>query len=184
MSDLLHKKIGVKFFWVLFCLTILTIIGMQITGTPLNTEVAPGGIVSFELVGTLEGSQSIINSWQNDKMIYAGINMGLDFLFLSLYSITIALSCLLISKRLPAHWKFFKKLGIWLAVVVIIAALLDIVENIALIKLLLGSENALLPVLAKWCATPKFLLIFLAIVYVIIGLYPVLRKAKLSKFRC
>ncbi len=182
--DILNQKTGVKIFWILFCLTAITIIGMLITGKPLKTEAAPGGILSFELVGTLDGSHTIINSWKNEILTYAGINMGLDFLFLFLYGITIALSCLLISKRLPAHWKFFKKLGIWLAVVVIIAALLDIVENIALIKLLLGSENALLPVLAKWCAIPKFLLIFLAIVYVIIGLYPVLRKAKLSKFQC
>ena len=179
MSDILHKKIGVKFFWVLFCLTILTIIGMQITGTPLNTEVAPGGIVSFELIGTLEGSQSIINSWQNDKMIYAGINMGLDFLFLSLYSITIALSCLLVSVRLSEHWKFIKKLGVWMAVAVIIAALFDIVENIALIKLLLGSKNELLPVIAKWCAIPKFSIVILSILYVIIGIFPILKSSRL-----
>lgn len=183
MLDILNEKTGVKIFWILFCLTTITIIGMLITGEPLKTEAAPGGILSFELVGTLDGSHAIINSWQNELLTYAAINMGLDFLFLSLYGMTIALSCLLISKRLPEHWKFLKKLGIWLAVFVIIAALLDILENIALIKLLLGSENALLPVLAKWCAIPKFLLVLLAIVYVIIGLYPVLRKAKLSKFR-
>ena len=179
MSDILHKKTGVKFFWVLFCLTILTIVGMQITGTPLNTEVAPGGIVSFELIGTLEGSQSIINSWQNDKMIYAGINMGLDFLFLSLYSITIALSCLLVSVRLSEHWKFIKKLGVWMAVAVIIAALFDIVENIALIKLLLGSKNELLPVIAKWCAIPKFSIVILSILYVIIGICPILKSSRI-----
>jgi hypothetical protein len=178
MLDILNQKSGVKVFLILFCLTALTIVGMQITGNPLKTEAAPSGIISFELIGTLEGSQFIINSWQKGKMTYAGINMGLDFLFLSLYSITIALSCLLISVRLPEHWICFKKLGVWMAVGVIIAALLDIVENIALIKLLLGSENELLPVLAKWCAIPKFLMVLLAIVYVIIGLYPALRKIK------
>ena len=149
---------------------------MQITGAPLNTEAAPGGIVSFELVGTLEGSQAIINSWQDDKMNYAGINLGLDFLFLSLYSITIALSCLLISVRLNEHLKFFKRLGVWMAVAVIIAALFDIIENIALIRLLLGSKNELLPVIAKWCAIPKFLIVTLSILYVIIGIFPILKS--------
>jgi hypothetical protein len=111
-------------------------------------------------------------------MTYAGINMGLDFLFLTLYGVTIALSCLLISKKLPEHWKFFRKLGTWLAVAVLIAALLDIVENIALIKLLLGSDNELFPVLAKWCAIPKFLIVLAAIIYVISGVCPTLRKFK------
>ncbi len=178
MLDILNQKTEIKVFWILFCLTVITIVGMQITGKPLKTEAAPGGILSFEFVGTLGGSYAIINSWQNEKIIYAGINMGLDFLFLTLYGITTALSCLLISKKLPEHWKFLKKLGIWLAVAAIAAALLDIVENIALIKLLLESESELLPVLAKWCAIPKFLLILLAIIYVLIGLYPVLRRVK------
>jgi hypothetical protein len=176
--DFLNQKTAVKIFWFLFCLTIITIIGMQITGNPLKTEAAPGGIVSFELIGTLEGSQRIINSWKDDKIIYAGINMGLDFLFLSLYSITIALACLLVSARLPGHWIFFRRVGIWMAVAVIIAGLLDIFENIALIKLLLGSENEILPLFANWCAIPKFLIIILAIIYVITGLFPILKKTR------
>ena len=173
MTDILNKKTGIKLFWILFCFTALTIVGMQITGNPLKTDAAPAGIVTFELIGTLEGSQLIINSWQNKKMTYAGINMGLDFLFLSLYSITIALSCLLVSVRLPEHWKFFKRFGFLMALAVIIAALFDIVENIALIKLLLGSANKLLPVVAKWCAIPKFSIVSVAILYVAICVVPI-----------
>jgi len=176
--DFLNQKISVKIFWVLFCLTLITIIGMQITGRPLKTDAAPSGIVTFELIGTLEGGQAIVNSWQNGKIIYAGINMGLDFLFLSLYSITIALACLLISKRLPDSWNLYKNFGLYLAVAVIIAGLLDIFENIALINILLGSENELLPLLAKWCAIPKFLIVIVAIFYVISGLFLSLKKTR------
>ena len=79
MLDILNQKTGIKIFWILFCLTVITIVGMQVTGKPLKTKAAPGGILSFELVGTLDGSSAIINSWQNGIMIYAGINMGLDF---------------------------------------------------------------------------------------------------------
>jgi hypothetical protein len=176
MMDLLSQKQLVRVFWILFTMTIIVLIGMQITGDPLVTKAAPGGIVTFELIGSFEGSQGIINSWKGSTMLYAGINMGLDFLFLTLYGFTIALGCLLISKKLPNHWSFVKQLGVWLAVGVLFAALLDIIENISLIKLLLGSQNALLPVLAKWVAIPKFVLVLMALLYVVGGVIPVLRN--------
>ena len=147
---------------------------MQITGAPLKTAAAPGGIVTFELIGTMEGSQQIINSWQGDTMIWAGINLGLDFLFLTLYGLTIALACLLVSEKVLSP--FMKKVGIWLAIGVLAAAVLDVVENISLINLLLGSDNASLPVLAKWCATPKFVLVLLSLLYVLGGIVPAVRN--------
>ena len=174
----LNQRYIVPLFWVLFALTILVIIGMQISGGPLVTEAAPGGIITFELIGTFEGSQSIINSWQGRTMTYAGINMGLDFLFLTLYGITIALGCLLISERLPVQWEKLKQVGTWLAAGVLFAAFLDIIENIALIRLLVGSQNEILPVMAKWAAIPKFFLVLLSLVYVLGGLIPVLKRDK------
>ena len=166
----------VTLFWVLFGLTVLAIIGMQVTGAPLKTVAAPGGIVTFELIGTLEGSREIMNSWQGVVMTYAGINMGLDFLFLTLYGITIALGCMIVSDKLPANMVMLKQLGVWLAAAVLFAALLDVIENIALIKLLLGSQNTMLPMLAKWCAIPKFVLVLLALLYPVGGLIVNSRK--------
>lgn len=166
----------VKIFWILVIMTVLTVIGMQISGEPLKTEAAPGGIISFEFAGTLESSQEIINSWQGETMLWVGINMGMDFLFLTLYSITIALGCLLISQLFGEKNAVQSKLGIWLAGGVLLAALLDIIENIALIKLLLGSQNNFLPLLAKWMAIPKFLLVIGALIYVAQGAYPAIKQ--------
>jgi len=177
MLAFLNQKRSVSVFWILFTMTILTLIGMQITGNPLITDAAPGGIVTFELIGTFTGSQLIIESWQGSLMTYAGLNMGLDFLFLTLYGITIALGCLLISVRLPESWQTVKRIGFGLAVGVLFAAFLDIIENVALIKLLLGSQNEILPFLAKWAAIPKFILVLMALLYVVGGLVPVLRKS-------
>ena len=174
MLKVISREYQVRTFWLLFALTLVTFIGMQITNAPLKTEVAPGGIITFELVGTLEGSQQIINSWQGEAMTWAGINMGLDFLFLALYGVTIAMACMLVSERLPDPR--MKKLGVWLAVGILAAVLLDIVENLALIQLLLGSDCEILPVLAKWCAIPKFLLVLLSLLYALGGVIPVLKK--------
>ncbi len=167
-----------KLFWVLFALTILTIIGMQISGKPLVTEVAPGGIVTFELAGSLTESQGIIDSWQGPAMTWAGINLGLDFLFIFLYAVTIALGCLILAKKMPDKFLSLKTLGSWLALGVLVAAVLDMIENISLILLLTGSENDILPVLARWSAIPKFGLVLLALLYVLGGALIVLINKK------
>ena len=163
----IHSLETKRLFWVLFGLTILALIGMQLTGAPLKTEIASGGIITFELVGTLTGSQGIIDSWQGPTMIWAGINMGLDFLFLFLYATTISLGCLILANRMPKYLHVLSVLGMWLARGVVIAAILDIIENIALILLLTGSESELLPQLARGVALPKFGLVFLALLYIV-----------------
>jgi len=43
------------------------------------------------------------------------------------------------------------------------------VENYALIQVLLGSQQALWPAVARWCAIPKFLIVAAGLVYVGIG---------------
>ncbi|MBT4359456.1 MAG: hypothetical protein HOD11_00635 [Candidatus Marinimicrobia bacterium] len=158
-----------QLFWLLFGLTVLTIVGMQMTGSALVNEIAPGGIITFELIGTLAGSQSVVDSWQGPAMIWAGINMGLDFLFLFLYSVTIALGCLILADRMPEKLQSLKALGRWLAVGILIAAGLDVIENISLILLLTGSENEYLSPLARWMAIPKFGLVLLSLLYIVGG---------------
>lgn len=147
---------------------------MQVTNAPLRNDIAQAGIVSFEFAGSLAASQAIIQSWQGEAKTWASLNMGLDFLFLFLYGSTIALACFLVSERM--NRLALKRLGIWLAFGVLFAAALDIVENVALINLLLGSESGGLPILAKWMAIPKFILVLLSLLYVITGMIPALKK--------
>jgi len=60
-------------------------------------------------------------------------------------------------------------LGRWLAVGILIAAGLDVIENISLILLLTGSENEYLSPLARWMAIPKFGLVLLSLLYIVGG---------------
>jgi len=161
---------GKGLFWVLSIATILVIYAMQITGNPLRNEVAPAGIVSFELTGSLKGSLEIMNSWEGEALGWAKINMGLDFLFLTCYALTIALACLLVGHSLRESWPRIWAAGRWFALAIMIAASLDVIENLALIGLLAGWQVAFLPVLAKWSAIPKFGLVAVSLAYVILGL--------------
>ena len=49
------------------------------------------------------------------------------------------------------------------------AALLDSVENYALIQVLLGTEQSIWPAVARICAIPKFLIVGLGLLYVLLG---------------
>ena len=175
-------------FMVLLALTLAVMMSLNALGRPLNTEVAPLGIISFELAGELSLAQSMVESWGQTGQVYAGLNLGLDYLFLVAYSSCISLGCVLVARSLsrsnsarpgssdPGQKRGFgnplraiSDVGVLLAWAQFGAALLDAVENYALIQVLLGSQQALWPVVARWCAIPKFLIVAAGLVYVGVG---------------
>ncbi|MCB8946129.1 MAG: hypothetical protein H6658_20480 [Ardenticatenaceae bacterium] len=155
-------------FIYLVALTLAVMGCLQLLGQPLATEAAPGGIISYEFAGDLPTARAILDSWGAKGQVSAGLNLGLDFLFLLAYAGSIGLGCVRVARKLPpgglAH-----KIGIGLAWGLPLAALLDGLENYALIRLLLGSELALWPTVAYWCAIPKFTLVGLGLLFVLIG---------------
>jgi hypothetical protein len=150
-------------FVVLLVLTLAVMVSLNALGRPLNTEVAPLGIVSFELAGELSLAQSMVESWGQTGQVYAGLNLGLDYVFLVTYSSAIALGCILVARSLSP------RAGLLLAWAQFGAALLDAIENYALIQVLLRSQQALWPVVARWCAIPKFLIVAAGLAYVGVG---------------
>lgn len=78
--------------------------------------------------------------------------------------------------------KFLSLLGVILAWGSILAALLDALENYALIRVLLGSLNEIWPSIVKYCAGVKFFLVASGIIYILIGvLFLVFAKNKENK---
>ena len=154
--------------WVV--LTLVVMASLQVLGGPLTTEDAPMGILSFEFAGEISKAQSMVESWGQQGQVYAGLNLGLDYLFLVAYASAIGLGCVLISRRWVRQVAFVAWLGIGLGWGQWLAALLDGVENYALIRVLLGSASEAWPVLARWCAVPKFLLVGAGLVYIFLGI--------------
>ena len=85
------------------------------------------------------------------------------------YASTIAFGCGMASNMLQRRGWPLARWGNLLAWGVLLAALLDVVENIALIILLWGTLSNPWPEIARWCAIPKFILVFIGIVYVLYG---------------
>ena len=124
-------------------------------------------IVDFELAGSVDNAQAIIDAWTDTDRIRAGFSLGFDYLYMPVYSTTIAFACLLaagvLQRRawhiigLPLAW------GLWAA------AIFDAIENLALFTVLLGNNVASYPQVAQICAVIKFGLIVLGLLYVIAG---------------
>jgi hypothetical protein len=75
----------------------------------------------------------------------------------------------LASRRFLQRSSYLSGVGAILAWTIFGAALFDSVENYALIQLLLGAEQSLWPVLARICAIPKFLIVGLGLLYILLG---------------
>lgn len=155
-----------KAFVPLVILTLVVMTSLQLLGDPLITEAAPAGIVSFEFAGNLAAAQEMVASWGPEGQIYAGLSLGLDYLFLVLYPSAIGLGCVLVAQRLPKQLNFW---GFALAWAQLPAGVLDAVENFALIQVLLGADLELWPLAAWWCAAPKFLLVIAGLVFFLAG---------------
>ncbi|MBW2408267.1 MAG: hypothetical protein JRF72_00615 [Deltaproteobacteria bacterium] len=164
-------------FILFFILSILVMISLQVTGAPLRTDVSPNGIISFEFAGELDLAQRMVDSWGHTGRIYAGLNLGLDYLFLAVYACAISLGCVLVARKLYVRYAGLANVGIVLANAQFLAAILDCVENYGLIQVLLGTQTEAWPLVAKWCAWPKFLIVGAGLIYVIAGaLWIAIRK--------
>lgn len=167
--DFLPSRYWPSFFWLLLGLSIALMIVFGISGAPLTTEAAPYGVVSFELAGSVEKTDLILSSWDADAQLRAAFGLGLDYLFMAVYASTIALGCGLAGQVLKRTGWPLRSWGSVLGWAVILAAILDSIENMALTTLIFGSVVSPWPEMARWCAIFKFALIFIGIVYVIYG---------------
>jgi hypothetical protein len=150
-------------------LTLLLMFALNLIGAPLITEASPSGIISFEFAGTVSNARSMIESWGDDGQFPSGLSLGLDYLYLFSYSITIALGCVLVSQSLSSRVRTLPLAGVILAWAQFLAAILDALENYGLIRVVFGSGNELWPAVARWCAGPKFLIVALGLLYVLAG---------------
>lgn len=163
-------------------LTVVVAVGLQLLGSSLITETAPLGIISFEFAGDMDSAQAILASWRHELRVYAGLNLGVDYLFMIAYGVTIGLGCVLVAQKWQDKQSKFVMMGVLLAWGSIGAAVFDAFENLALIQILLGSLNEVLPVVAKLCAGTKFFLVGAGLLYLLGGtLIPLFAPLKKNK---
>lgn len=148
-------------------ITVLVFLALRHFDNPLHTSVAPKGIISFEFAKNVDTANQIINSWDTQAKINAGLSLGIDYLFLFAYSILFSAICFFISVNNQARNAIIHKIGIILSYLLLIAGVFDAIENFALIKLLLGSQAEIYPIIAFYFASGKFMILALGIIYII-----------------
>jgi hypothetical protein len=120
-------------------------------------------IVDFELAGSVANASGIINQWSALAKIQAGFNLGIDYLYMPIYSTTIALACIWGAMVLKS--RVWRGVGIMLAWGLWLAAIFDAIENYALVTMLYGNVADPYPMMARLCATFKFSLILLGLAF-------------------
>ncbi len=153
----------------MFVVTLAVIVAMLVVGAPVKTEAAPDGILSYELAGTAAKARAMVDSWDHRQQVFVALSLGLDYLFLVCYPSSIALACVLLTRRFSGRLAFLATVGALLAWAQFVSGLLDGIENYALIRILLGAEGELWPRMALWCAVPKFGIVALGLLYMIFG---------------
>jgi len=154
---------------IFFLMSTLLLTAMHNLDRALISASAPNGIVSFELAGNIDRANKILTAWGSEGKVHATLSLGLDYLFLIVYALFISLACVRIARHLKIRFSFLATWGFVLGWAQFLAALLDAIENFALIKLTLGSLRETWPVIARWCALVKFGIVGLGLVYILTG---------------
>jgi len=159
-----------RLFILVLVITLLLLVVNNYINTPLVTDPAPYGIISFELSQTTQQAMLILDSWDQQAKLHAAFGLGIDYLFMPAYAMAIGLACVLSAGAVRARRWPLAGVGLLLAWALWLGALLDAVENIALIILLFGNIIQPWPAIASWCAMIKFGLVFAGMIYAFYGL--------------
>ena len=153
---------------LLFSLLALTAALMVVLDRTLRGERY--GIFALQLAGSVGKARRIVAAWDaSGARERALFNVRLDFLFLVVYSTTAGLACILASEALRPLARWATVLGVALAWCQWLAALLDALENVALLRMLRGPVTEPWPRVARWSAIPKFALVAARVLYAAVG---------------
>jgi len=150
-------------FWSFLGL-LLSYLGLNYIDSILQNGNLDFGIIAFELAGNLTASNIIIQEWIDGDIIHlASFSLGFDFLFMLFYVAFLSFWTSVLADS------FYKNSHRYIATIVIslfiIAGILDGIENYALLNLLGENNNEEWSVMAFYCASIKFGLIGLGIIY-------------------
>jgi hypothetical protein len=152
-------------FFFLLVGTLILVAVFQSIHAPLRTAPAPFGIVSLQVAWTAEKAQAILDSWDATARLHAAFGLGIDYLFMAFYGLTLALGALLAAGRHPG---WFARAGSWVGWGALLAAVADGNENAGQYLQLFSGRADLASVVGIF-ASLKFVLIVIALVYGLAG---------------
>ena len=147
---------------------------MRFQGVTLKTAATPGGILNLEFANSPAKLSEVLTAWD---LNIAKQNIWIDFLLIPSYVLLLSMLTAFCSNK----WNkgFFEKLGSIIVRAVFVAGVLDIAENLLMLESIAGNYTPSSLWLTYYCASIKFLIVLLSVLYVLISI-PVLLKTKKS----
>ncbi len=152
-------------------LTAITIVASVATVLISRAFVAPetamrargAGIVDYELAFSAERAGAMLTAWGSQGQEAARVSLLIDFGFIPSYAVALAGITLLIARAQPG---VLKAAGLRIALAPILAAPLDVLENLMLL-LMLGQTvvSPIPPLVTGVAASIKFALLLAALLY-------------------
>lgn len=124
----------------------------------------PKNIVQFELAEIVPVANDIISHWGIEGQALAKTSIYLDFVFIVLYCTAIMLGCKVAS--VFSGKTVLIKIGLVLAWLIWVAALCDVIENLAMLKTL-EEVNQLTISIAFYFAAIKFSIVLMALLFIL-----------------
>jgi hypothetical protein len=153
------------YFWVFLALNLGFIAWSRTSLKPLSTR----DIVKFEVAKTLPKAQDILTEWKQAGQIEkAQDSIRADYVFILLYTAGF-ITCVLLLSRLSKH-ELLLRMGRFITFLLPVAAVCDVIENIAMTRTLSGHVTSFNVTLAYDMAVAKFSIIILTIIFLFICL--------------
>jgi len=151
-----------QLFWLFFVLIVVYMICVQRYLSPLSS----GDFVQFEIAKTVNKANAIIQDWKNTGKYEQGLKTTyFVFVFIILYTIVIALGCRYISTCTGNE--IMIRGGKGFAWLIGVAAICDIIENIAMARTLHGAVSPLNVIIAYDMARVKFSIVIVCILFML-----------------
>ena len=167
--------INIKIKLFLLGATLFLFLLLRLQGEGLIQPYANKGIVSLEFAYTAEKTAAVVEGWKADGLLKkASNNILIDFLFIPFYSMLFYTLAGSISVRLDGK---ASSLGVLLAFFSLIAGVLDAIENMLMLASMHLFSSDFTSIITAILAALKFLLLALALLYIIFfGLFVIMRK--------
>ncbi|MEK6805963.1 MAG: hypothetical protein AABY95_04885 [Pseudomonadota bacterium] len=152
--------------WVLLALSLPVLVTLAlIDESGLKVPSAPLGTISFEFCGYTSSCNLILGEWGVEGQRLQLLSLGLDYLFMVLYTAILCIGLLLVSSRLSPTLKIVTVIFAGLA---LLAGVADAGENYFLAQVILKQSGVPYGEWASNFAVAKFAIIGLTLSWLIV----------------
>ncbi len=154
--------------------TLFIIVFLRWQGASLTKPATPLGILALEFANTPDKLAPVLQSWMGSSV--ANINICLDFLFIAAYTNFFLLAIGKASRQWQSGFsKQIRNTLCWLA---LLAAVLDIIENLLMLQTLNNQYNNFSLQVTWYCAFMKFSIVLLILIYLLVSIILILLGKK------